>query len=155
MLRRPDWPERLNAYVAAPVRFAWGEADCCLWACGGVAAMTGIDPAAWFRGRYRDQPGAEAALRAFAGVASLGGNPDNAGQAGLILAVRKLARQFGKNEVPPLQAQRGDLVLCEGREMAAARLDALGLCVGPQAVVLTPSGRRFVPLRRAVAAWRI
>ena len=142
MQRRPDWPERLAAYVAegAQVRFRWGEVDCCLWACGGIEAITGIDPAADLRGAYRDRAGAVDALRAFAG-------------GGLRETVEKLANRYGKPALPgPLYAQRGDLVIAEGPKDWP---DGLGLCLGATAVYLTPRGPRHVALEKALAAWRI
>lgn len=142
MQRFPDWPSRLDRYVAATrdKRFRWGEVDCCLWACGAVAAMTGVDPAAPLRGRYHDLDGAIGALTAFAG-------------GGLLETVRKLASEHGKQELRgPLYAQRGDLVVARGPR---GWPDGLGVCTGGSAAYLTPKGLRHVRLKHAVAAWRI
>ena len=142
MERYPDWPERLAEYVAngTRARFRWGEVDCCLWACGGIEAMTGIDPAAPLRETYSDEAGAERALRRFAGR-------------GLLETVERLATEHGKARLAsPLYARRGDLVMAEGPGRCP---DALGLCVGATAVFLTPRGRRSVALNDALAAWRI
>ena len=142
MQRRPDWPERLAEYVAegAVVRFRWGEVDCCLWACGGLEAMTGIDPAAPLRGTYADLEGARKALRGFGG-------------GGLLETAEKLALDYGKIRLAsPLYAQRGDLVMAQG---AGDSPDGLGLCVGRTALCLTPRGLRSVRLEDSLAAWRI
>ncbi len=46
----------LRASGARP--FAWGECDCCTWACDWVLQRRGVDPAAEWRGRYRTRRGA-------------------------------------------------------------------------------------------------
>lgn len=51
--------------------FQWGRGDCILSVCDHVAAVTGIDPAAPWRGSYSDEAGAEAICREFGGVAAL------------------------------------------------------------------------------------
>ena len=48
--------------------FAWGECDCCTWACDWVLARRGVDPAARWRGRYRTALGAKRNLRRGLGV---------------------------------------------------------------------------------------
>jgi hypothetical protein len=70
MTRRPDWKRRLIAWLDAQrqVPFAWGTSDCCLFVAGGIAATTGEDPAAAWRGTYGDAEGAE---RIVAGWGSL------------------------------------------------------------------------------------
>lgn len=54
MSRLPDWKNRLHAYLddCARTPFALGTHDCALFAAGAVAAMTGTDIAAPYRGRY-------------------------------------------------------------------------------------------------------
>ena len=141
MRRLDDWPSRLAACIeAARCRpFVWGEHDCCLFACDCVAAMTGVDPAARFRGGYGDAAGARQALRRYGG-------------GGLLETVARLARGHGCPELPPLSAGRGDLVLLPGR---GAGPDGLGVCVGARALVATPGGLRAVPARHWRRAWKI
>lgn len=64
-LRTGDWEQALAAYFAACERkpYAWGEHDCVLFAAGAVLAVTGEDPAAAIRGRYRSKAGAARLLR--------------------------------------------------------------------------------------------
>ena len=66
MTRLPDWKLRLDRFLKAEARrpFAYGQADCALFAAGAVAAMTGTDHAAAFRGRYDTLSGGLALLRA-------------------------------------------------------------------------------------------
>ena len=141
--RAHDWPARLHAAVeAAQVRaFAWGSADCCLTACDCVLAMTGVDPAAWFRGRYTTASGARRSLKAFAG-------------AGLESTVERITRELAMPEVPPLMAQRGDVVLIEANECPPEHL-ALAVCLGPCIAAQGPECLSMVPLARALRAWRV
>jgi len=65
MMRYADWELRLAAYLE-PLRarpFAWGSHDCCTFAAGAIAAMTGVDPMPEFRGRYHTAIGSARALR--------------------------------------------------------------------------------------------
>lgn len=140
-LRREDWPARLNEAIAARlrVRFAFGAHDCCLFAADVVQAMTGLDPAARFRDRYRTAHGAARVLKRAGGLEPL---------------MEQIAAAHGMPEVPPLTAQRGDVVL----------LDAEPDTVNPALGVVAPDGRiaaagpdwlAFLPLRAARRAWRV
>ena len=53
-MRLHDWEHRLTRYVTevACTGFAHGAHDCALFAAGAVAAVTGIDPGARWRGHY-------------------------------------------------------------------------------------------------------
>lgn len=94
MARFVDWPQRLSAAIDARRRtpHAWGSNDCALFAADLVAAQTGEDFGAPFRGRYSDEPGARAILDAL-------GHPDLASLVGGFLP---------RGEGRP---QRGDVVL--------------------------------------------
>ena len=140
MRRFQDWPTRLDGFIdAARLRpFAWGVNDCCLFACGAVEAMTGTDPGAWFRGRYRSAFAARLLLRQVAG-------------GGLLEAVRKVAARHDIVEVDRLQAGRGDL--CLSRSLDG--LDGLGVCLGRRAAFMTPAGLAFVPMTQVLCCWRI
>ncbi|MGR3599196.1 MAG: DUF6950 family protein [Heliomarina sp.] len=63
--RLPDWQRRLVDYLGASVRqpFKEGVHDCALFLAGGVEAMTGVDYAEPYRGRYRTTPGGLRILR--------------------------------------------------------------------------------------------
>lgn len=64
--RLPDWLARLSAYIDEVRRrpFEYGQHDCTLFAAGAVAAMTGEDPAAAYRGKYASDEAGFALLRA-------------------------------------------------------------------------------------------
>lgn len=108
MDRRPEWESALAEYIAS-VRdrpFEWGRHDCILHACAAVEAMTGVDPAAAYRGKYSDRVGSARALRDI-GKGTLLQTVDD-------VFVRK----------PAALAQRGDLVEWGGR---------IGVCLGATA----------------------
>jgi len=146
-VRREDWPERLLAFIESRRRtaFAWGEHDCALFACDAVLAMTGIDPAAWFRGRYRDRRTAYAALGDFLGLGAKA-----APRAALGAVCARLANSHGWPEVPSAFAQRGDVGLLDlrGRE-------TLAICMGAVFVAAGPGGLVFIPHGHARRAWRV
>lgn len=137
MTRLPDWPERLAAMVEARRNqpFAWGEQDCCMFAADCAQALTGRDPAALWRGRYATEAEAEAFLAPGGGLE------------GTVAAAMAL---FGAEEVPPLMAGRGDWALVlVGNQML------VGVVLGGLIATTGDDGLAFVPLRRAIRAWRI
>jgi hypothetical protein len=134
MNRLPSWRTRLGLYLAEAARtpFAEGRHDCALFAAGAVLAMTGMDPAAPFRGRYRTTRGGLRVLRR-------AGYRDH-----LALAVAHL------EEVPPSFARVGDLAAVQGADGPA-----LGVVQGERIYVLRPEGMATVSLLQAMRAWRV
>ena len=59
LTRRRDWQARLIDYLTAARarRFEPGRHDCALFAAGALEAISGEDPAASFRGRYKTETG--------------------------------------------------------------------------------------------------
>ena len=98
MIRKPEWEAALSDWIAqAQSRaFKWGQWDCCVWAAGAVEAMTGDDPMAAFRGKYKGPKSADTAL------ASIG--------AGTLVAT--LDGMFER--IHPAFARTGDLVMFDG-----------------------------------------
>ncbi|RMX06707.1 hypothetical protein D8I35_09405 [Corticibacter populi] len=135
--RLPDWELRLAGLIAQrlPVPFSWGDNDCVLFAADCVAALHGGDPAGAWRGQWHDE---STAIRALAR------------QGGLQAAVQAHAAAMGWPEVPPLFAQRGDLVL-HRRDGA----DALAVCTGPALAAPSEGGLLFFGLDHGVVAWRV
>lgn len=134
MTRLPNWRGLLVAWVAGAATrpFAEGSHDCALFAAGAIAAMTGADPAAGYRGRYRSTRGGLRVLRR-AGLADH-----------LALADRHFAR------IAPAFARAGDLAA-----VAEAGGPCLGIVQGERIYVLRPEGLATVPLTTAVTAWRV
>ena len=112
MTRFPFWRTReLPAFIAARLAqpFAWGLNDCCLLAADAVEAITGVDIAAEFRGRYRSQRGAFSAIRKVTGGATVAD------------AVAYCAAKHGMPELEyPLMARCGDLVVLRDGEQLIA-----------------------------------
>jgi hypothetical protein len=137
MTRHPDWPQRLAAYLQAarPLPFAWVANDCCTFAAGAVLTMTGTDPMAPHRHKYKTQRGAARVLA----------------QAGGLLAW--VVQALGEPLLTCAMAQRGDVVLYA---MAAPHgPHALGICVGTHIAAPGPGGMVLLPMGAAAAAWRV
>jgi hypothetical protein len=130
-MRFNDWQtrftERLREIEQRP--FEWGTHDCSLFPCDMIEAIIGIDPAAWFRGRYNDKVGAYKALREFAG-------------GGLEQTAEKICNDMGFIENAPNFQQRGDVALCDqGGDDALGIIDLSGhyvIIAGEQGVVRKP-----------------
>ena len=134
MTRLPDWHARLVAYLAAAARtpFDPGRHDCALFASGAVEAVTGMDLAEGWRGRYRTLAGGRRVLK-------------RAGFADHIdLAARCL------EEVPVSWARPGDIAA-----VPSADGPALGVVQGGAVYVIGPAGIGLVPLRDATRAFRV
>ena len=133
-MRKPDGETALADYLAghSGAVFAWGRCDCAMFAAGAVAAMTGTDPAAEVRGRYKSPIGAARVLK-------------NAGadDLGAWVSVRF-------EEVGPVFAHRGDLVMADG---------SLGVCTGPVAWFIGEEngapGLVSRPMQEWERAWRV
>jgi len=131
-MRREDWPEVLHAEIEAArdKPFVWGACDCCLWAADVVKALTGMDYAAEFRGRYSTARGAVRALKRY-GKGTLDATMD------ALLPRRPFP-------------MRGDVVMAivDGQQ-------ALGICVDVRAAFKAPQGLTFLPLSEIAAAWAV
>lgn len=126
--RLPDWESRLAVYMRAcrAREFEWGALDCALFIAGAVEAMTGVDPAAAYRGRYTTREGAAQALR-------------NIGEGTLAKTIGALF-----TECPTSHARRGDLVWHDG---------AIGVCMGEQALFIGAEGEREGLVRIPRGQW--
>ncbi len=135
-MRYHDWPERLFEVIrkAQSSDFKWGENDCALFACDCAHAMTGVDHAADFRGKYKTRKGALAALARIEGVKTL----------------PELADKYLGERIALVNAQRGDVVL-----LAADSVEALGVVAGSYAVFLAPNGIQTMLLEKCICAWRV
>ena len=133
--RFPDWPERLAAFIESrrATPFAWGGHDCCLFAADAVLALTGVDRAATWRGRYATEAGAMALLSRPGGLYGL---------------MREVEDIFGVRQVPPLLAQRGDTALVQ-----PGNLPTMGVVLDQVVAAPGLDGMQFVPLAGALRAW--
>lgn len=133
-MRIRGWEQALAAHTRAHMRtpYRWGSHDCAMFAAGCVAAITGEDFAAEFRGGYSDEEGARILL-ARLGCADVGD-----------LAARYLP------EIPPAEARRGDVVMIEGKFGPF-----LAIVDGRTAVGPTARGLSHTQVSEAVRAWGV
>lgn len=130
--RLPDWARRLDAYVDAHrhAGFDWRAHNCCTFAAGAVAAMTGAAPAlpgcaaagAWPAMRWLHRAGGLAAA--------------------VDAALPRLAA--------PALARRGDVVLLQH-----GRRQLLAVHLGHLWAAPARGGMAFGPAAQAVAAWGV
>lgn len=134
MKRLPDWPQRLARAIdeRANRPHVWGQNDCALYAADLIAAVTGEDIGAQYRGRYSDEAGAGALLKEI-GVDGLAG-----------LADAFLPRMEGS------RPRRGDAVLAEGRYGPFLGIVWSGRIIGPG-----PKRPLLWPIAGVIAAWSV
>lgn len=135
-MRKFDWPEKLfdAIKVASKHKFEWGKNDCALFACDCAKAMTGIDYAKDFRGKYDTRKSAMAALKEIEAVNDL----------------PALADKFLGERIDLKRAQRGDVVL-----LTIGSMKALGVITGTHAVFLAPKGIQTMLVSDCASAWRV
>ena len=137
MQRRRDWRTRLHEEIERHRRvpFSWdGGNDCAMFAADCVKAMTGNDPAAGFRGRYKSPDGALRAIRKTV-------HRD---------LISNIAARF--EEVPPIKARAGDIA-CFRTEDALGW--SIGVVVGETVAVRMPQGIGSMHLVTADKAFRV
>lgn len=131
MSRRTAWIEYLEAYLwlCSQGSFGYGAQDCFLFVSGAVRAMTGIDPAARYRGRYRSRAQARALLKEAGGYSAVFQN-------------------CGMKEIPMARAQRGDVVQLSRFGLGLMALD------GQRAYTVGEEGLVLVTPQFQGKAWR-
>jgi len=133
MLRYSDWPERLTMFLAKrdTTPLEWGKSDCCLFSGDAIQAMTGADPAHFFRGKYKSLKEAYKLLQKFAG-------------GGIEQTCKKIAMDMGYKQISIRQVGAGDLVLLDvenvhpdakGLTMAVMASDTIAVAQGKDALV--------------------
>lgn len=141
--RKEDWPELLHEYIDANIStpFAYGVHDCCLFVADAVQAMTDVDLAADYRGKYTD---AKSALQII---------KDITGGSTVEDVIVHAAAQFGLSECPSvLFAQRGDIVLLDHDGTLALGVVYLD---GAHALFVSDSGLHKLPVRQCKRAWEV
>lgn len=136
--RLPDWRPRLGRIIdsAREVPFQWGVFDCALHVCNCIRAITGVDPAANFRGKYSDTAGA---------AAIYGSSFED------FIAVQ--AQLLSLQEIPVTLARRGDVVFVDNATpqgcVGVVSLDGRYVsCAGEKGIVM-------VTIDRWRRAWRV
>jgi hypothetical protein len=118
------------------LRFEWGVFDCALHVCNDIKAITGVDPAAAYRGTYSDQAGA---------AAIYGSNFQQ--------FIEATCSALGMPEVPVTFARRGDVVFIDNdTEQGAIAIVSLD---GRYASCASDQGMALVPMARWKRAWQV
>lgn len=133
-MRYPDWKARLISYLSdcAQTEFEPGRHDCALFAAGAVRAMTGVDLAAGWRGRYKTITAGMARLR----------------RAGYADHIALAAANF--EQIPVAFAAPGDLAV-----LPTPDGPALGVVQGEGIYHLAQAGFGISPLMAASFAYRV
>ncbi|WP_245482597.1 hypothetical protein [Mesorhizobium sp. M7A.F.Ca.ET.027.03.2.1] len=134
LIRLPDWDRRLarlvNHHKSMPG--VWGVSDCLLTVADAIEAMTGTDPAADIRGRYKSEAGAARILR-------------KRGFDDVEMALASLFPMVGR-----LMAQRGDVgVVGRNGMLCAGFITDLGFAVK------TEAGLSFVSQMTIKSAFKV
>lgn len=137
-MRCEDWPEKLDSYIKENLNkpFSYAENDCCTFASEIIKIMTGKDIMEGMRGKYKDKESGYKVMKRFAG--------------GLIGTFKKTMEKYSFEEIPPLMAQRGDVVIYE-TEMG----DTVGICIGDKIITPGENGIISNPIFEGKMAWRI
>ena len=130
---------RIFLSLARRTMFAWGENDCCLLVADGVLAMTGVDIAASFRGKYHDEASCMALLWEM-------------GHASVSAMIAAELESWGFATLRASFAQRGDIV---AYDMAGEPALCLVSLDGGYARGVGERGLSVLPVLKAVKAWRV
>jgi len=142
--RSSTWlTKELDAFLRenANAKFVWGTLDCSLFAANAIQAMTGVDIADDFRGKYADEASAFALIKTVTGGTTVAD------------AAAHCASKHGLTEWKyPLQAQRGDLVVVQnGTNLIAGVVDLSGKYVAS----IGETGILRVSIRNIKRAWQV
>jgi len=141
MQRKHSWQSELHNFIANAVThaFVWGEHDCCLLIADAINALTGVDLAEPYRGKYDD---AHSAVKLIS---------DTCGGRSAIDLWSYVAAQHGIEQLPSvLFAQRGDVVSLADDTLGFVHLDGKHVIAYAQDDKL-----HLVDLACGVNAWRI
>ncbi|MGH9552310.1 MAG: DUF6950 family protein [Terriglobales bacterium] len=140
MKRVNGWENILSDQIRAAQAktFKWGTFDCSLWTCDVVFALTGVDLAADFRGKYSTSRAAKEVIKQFAG-------------ADLEALAVKRGAEFGMEEIDPQLASRGDVVLVRSGRKGLGIVALDGMC----AHCASFRGLARVPRSMWLRAWRV
>ncbi|WP_263378698.1 DUF6950 family protein [Granulicella paludicola] len=142
--RTEHWATReLDQYLRdhAKDEFRWGVQDCCLFAANSIEAMTGVDIADDFRGKYNTQAQAFALIKSLTGGATVAD------------AAAHCATKHGLTEwSSPLLAQRGDLVVIQDGDQLIAGIVHLN---GRHVISIGAGGLKRLSIRNVTRAWKV
>lgn len=137
MRRKSNWPALLSLFLAEKRAqpFDWTLNNCAFFACDWLAILTGVDPAANYRGEI------SSALSAGRVLAAAGG---------LERIAEEACARWDWPEVPVARARRGDAMLID-----TTHGPALGVCIGGRTAFAGSGGVVYHPALKCRRAWRI
>lgn len=147
---RPAFDSFIRAAAGRP--FVWGKFDCCLFPADALLIMTGKDPAADFRGRYRSASGALKQMKKHAKAHGY-----EAGMAGL---GDQIFGDLGLQRIGALYAQLGDVMCLDFPDLDPAFGGAGAICLGREVAIMTADGPKSISITSAARyfnaiAWRV
>ena len=136
MPRLEDWDRRLarvtEKHMSLPGE--WGVSDCIMTVGDAIEAVTGDNPFAQFKGRYKTEAGAARVMR----------------KNGCETVEDMLASFLGLEPVNRLSAQRGDVgTIMQGGELTAGYVTEYGFAAKG------PHGLTFHPVTEIVSAFKV
>lgn len=136
--RYEDWPIRLQNLLdeAREQEFDWGRHDCCQWAGRVIETLTGTNPIAHLRGRYRTPLGSRRVMKRQYGTTDL----------------HEALTQVLGQPVSGLLAQRGDIVTALRDGVTVVGVVDLS---GEKIAAVGWYGLEYIPLTAATAAWKV
>ena len=126
-----DWYGIIETAESKP--YVLGEHDCLRLACAVVEARTGVDYWEEFKGYHTKREALVTILR-------------------IAPSLREaISKKLGKEEIPVLMAQRGDIAIYNDGE------EHIGICLGEHIAVLGDNGLIRIPITSdsLLCAWRI
>jgi len=147
--RQKHWETRaFHEFLLARARtgFRWGVNDCALFAADGIRAVTGVDIASDFRGKYADWTSALALIESLTGGSTVA---DAAVYCATKHGLKEWADKNGKPQ--PLFARRGDLVvfIAPTGDLVAGLVHLSGRHI----VAVGEGGLYRFPISKALRAW--
>jgi len=137
--RKPNWLPLLDQFIIKNrnTPFQFGGFDCCLFVCDAIQAMTGVDVAADFRGKYKTEIGAAKFMLKIGGVLGI---------------AERVAAENNLQKVDLNFAWRGDGVYFEPNGDGV--VGVISTC-GKQIAAAGEVGVVFYPRSDAQIIWRI
>lgn len=113
--------------------FAYGKLDCTLWAADWIRQQTGVDLAADWRGQYSTEAEYRRLLLA---------------EGGLVRVVARAMKRLGAHQIPPADAQPGDIGIIVTEKGPATAIRG-------QLAWMAKTGDQVATTPHASFAWRI
>jgi hypothetical protein len=144
LTRKYQWDTALlHDFIIATANttFTYGSHDCCLFVADAVLAMTDVDIADDFRGKYDSRIAAFKLIKSITGGISVTD------------ALAYCAKKYSMTEYQyPLMASRGDMVIVDNAGDPSAGIIHLN---GRTVLVASETGMKTVPITSVQRAWKV